>query len=121
MGLLAPYVIPGFDRLLVQLILIMVAIIVWMLAVTGSSIVGIIRAIRRRRRGGQSTGAIVLASVAVATCAMWSLFFVGDNLMHHANPFDSMFAINLSLSILPWLWLTFASRSNAAARTNRMP
>ena len=121
MGLLEPFRIPGFDRLLAQLILILVAIIGWMLAVTVSSIVGIIRAIRRRRRGGQSTGAVVLASVVVATCAMWSLYFVGDNLLHHGNPFDSMLAINLSLSILPWLWLTFAIRTNAAARTKRMP
>ena len=115
MGLLAPFVIPGFDRLLVQLILILVAIVGWMLAVTVASIVGIIRAVRRRRRGGNSNGAIVLASVAVATVVMWLLYFVADNLLHRMNPLDSMLAINLSLSVLPLLWLTLAIRTNAAA------
>ena len=116
MGLLEPFVIPGFDRLLVQIILILVAIVGWMIAVTAASIVGIARAIRRRRRGGQSTAAIVQAGVALATVAMWLLYFVGDNLIHRMNPLDSMLAINLSLSILPLSWLMLAIRTNTAAR-----
>ena len=120
MGILEPYVIPGFDRLLLQLILILTGIIFWMLTVTIASIVGIIRGVRRRRRGSRSTGAIVLATAAVATVAMWLLYFVGDNLLHRMNPLDSMLAINLALSGLPLAWLIVAIRTNHAARSRQM-
>ena len=117
MGLLEPYRIPGFDRLLAQLILIAAAIIFWIVTVTVASIVGIVRAVRRRRRRGHSTSAIILAGVTVATVTMWLLYFVADNLIHRANPFDSMFAMNLGLSLLPVAWLMLAIRANAAQRT----
>ena len=121
MAVLEPYAIPGFDRLLVKLFLIVVTIIGSLVFLTISSIVGIIRAFRRRRRGGNSDMAIVLAGIAVALITCWLAYWVGDDIFHHQSPFNGMLAINLSFCMLPLSWLIVAIRANAAGRKSKEP
>src|SRR5262252_2804153 len=113
MGLLEPTVIPGLDRALLQLFGILAAIGLAILAVTLSSIVGMVRAARRRRRGLQSRAAVLLALTAVMMSTGWLLYWVGDNIFHHTNPLDGLFVINLTLCVLPCSWLITAIRANS--------
>ena len=61
MGLIEPTVVPGLDKALLELLIIFGAIVVAGLVVIISSVVGIFRAARRRRRGVRSVAAVVLA------------------------------------------------------------
>ena len=111
MDLLEPTVIPGLDRALLELFLIFSAIGVAILILTISSIVGTVRAVRRRRCGSRSNSAVLLALTAVVISTSWLLYWVGDNIVHHTNPFDGLF-INLMLCVLPFSWFISAMRAN---------
>jgi NADH:ubiquinone oxidoreductase subunit 6 (subunit J) len=114
MALLEPYVIPGFDWLVLKLLVIIVVVMVTGVVVTISSIVGLVRAIRRRRRGGQSKAAVVLATFAAVIAASWLLYWAGDALYQHENPLNSFFAINSAVCVLPLSWLIGAVSANIA-------
>lgn len=114
MALLEPYRIPGFDWLVLKLLVIIIVILVTGVGITISSIVGLIRAIRRRRRGGHSNAAVLLAALAVAIAASWSVYWAGDALYQHENPLNGFLAINLAVCLLPLSWLISALRANAA-------
>jgi Kef-type K+ transport system membrane component KefB len=125
MALLEPYVIPGFDWLVLKLLIVIGVILVTGVAITLSSIVGLIRAIRRRRRGRHSIAAVVLATIAVAIAASWLFYWAADALYQHENPLNGFFAINLAICLLPLSWLTGAIRANlapnrSAVRENRV-
>jgi hypothetical protein len=116
MGLLEPTTVPGLDRALLQLLLIFGAVAAAGLAVTVGSIIGIVRAVRRRRRGCHSTSAVVLAAIGNAVATSWLLYWVVDDLRNRSNPFNGLFAINLAFLILPLSWLRAAFRANIAGR-----
>ena len=116
MGLLEPIFIPGLDKALLALLIIFSVIVALSLVVTISSIVGIIRAVRRRRRGGHSASAVVLASIASAIATCWLLYWVGDDIYHGLIPIDALLAINLAACVLPLSWLSTAIRANSARR-----
>jgi len=80
MALLEPYRIPGLEWLVLKLLVIAVVVVVTGVAITVSSIVGLIRAILRKRRGGHSIAAVVLAAIAEALAASWLLYWAGDAL-----------------------------------------
>jgi Kef-type K+ transport system membrane component KefB len=114
MALLEPYVIPGFDWLVLKLLCVIGIILFTGVVITLSSIVGLIRAVRRRRRGGRSIAAVMLATVAVAIVASWSLYWAADAAYHHENPLNGFLAINFAICLLPLSWLTGAIRANLA-------
>ena len=116
MGLLEPFVIPGLDKALLELLIIFGVIVASGLIVTASSIAGIIRGLRRRRRSGQSVSAVVLAIVATAITTCWLLYWVGDDIYHRSNPIDALFVINLLICVPPWSWLSVAIQTNGARR-----
>jgi len=112
MGLFEPNFIPGLDRALLEIFLTLAAVGLVFLVLTISSIAGIIRALRRRRRGGRSSGAVRFSVVAVSITTLWLLYWVGDNLYHKSNPLDGLLVINLGLCVLPFVWLITAVRAN---------
>jgi hypothetical protein len=114
MGLLEPFVIPGFDRVVLKLLIIFGLIVTTGLVVTISSIVGVIRAIRRRRRGGRSWMAAVLAVMATAVTLFWLLYWVGYDIHDRSNPINGLLAINLAICVLPLSWLIASIRANGA-------
>ena len=117
MALLEPYVIPGFGKALLELLIILGTIFVAGLTIIVSSIVGIVRARRRRRRNVGSVGAVVLASLATITSAGWLLYWVASNVHERSNPVDSTFAINSSICVLAIWWLLAALRTNSRLRS----
>src|SRR5262249_13469376 len=120
MALLEPYRIPGFDWLVLKFLLIVGLILVTGVAIVISSIVGVIRAIRRGRRGGQSISAGVLAAIASAIAASWSLYWATDSLYQHENPLNGFLAINFAICMLPCSWLIGAICANRAChRVNK--
>ena len=86
LGLLEPRAVPGIEKTLTKVLIIFSVIIGLGLVVTISSIVGVIRAVRRRRRGGHSVAAVVLAAIANA------------------------------ISVLPLSWLIASIHANVARR-----
>lgn len=114
MAILEPYRIPGFDWLVLKLLAVISVILVTGAVITISSIVGFIRAIRRRRRGGHSKAALVLAAMAVAIAISWSLYWATDALHQHENPLNSFLAINLAICLLPLSWLIATISANRA-------
>jgi hypothetical protein len=114
-ALFEPTVIPGLDRAILELAFVFTAVAVAMLVLTVSSIIGIVRGIRRRRRGLHSRSAIALALTASSIAALWLLYWVADGLYHRTNPWDGLLAINLSLCLLPFFWLVTAIRANKSA------
>jgi hypothetical protein len=114
MGLLEPQVVPGLDRALSELLLIFSAVLGGSLLITASSIVGLIRALRRRRRGEQSSVAIVLALIANAMTLVWLCYWAGSEIYSRSNPINALFAINAALCVLPLAWLMAAIRTNGA-------
>jgi hypothetical protein len=112
---LEPTVIPGLERAILELALIVVCVGGFMLLLTVSSIIGIVRGIRRRRRGTNSRAAIAAAIVACSISALWLLYWVGDNIYHRVNPLDGLLVINLVLCILTFSWLVAAIRANTSA------
>jgi hypothetical protein len=120
MGLLEPTAVPGLDKALGELFIIFGVIIASGLALTISSIVGIVRAVRRRRRGGHSVTAVVLAAVAASITVSWLLYWVGDDIHHGSNPFDGLLTINFVICLPPLSWLIAAIRANAHHRTSTL-
>jgi hypothetical protein len=116
MSLIEPTTIPGLDKALLELLIIFSVIAASGLIVTASSIAGIIRALRRRRRSGQSISAVVLAVVATAITTGWLLYWVGDDIYHRSNPIDALLLINLLICVPPWSWLSVAIHANVARR-----
>jgi len=114
MAIFEPYVIPGFDWLVLKLLIIICLILATGIVITISSIVGFIRAIRRRRRGGHSNAAVVLAAIAAAIAASWSIYWAADALYQHENPLNGFLAINLAVCLLPLSWLISAVSANLA-------
>jgi len=114
MGLLEPYRIPGFDWLVLKLLVIIIVVLVTGVTITISSIVGLIRAIRRRRRGGHSIAAVVLATIAAVIAASWLLYWAADALYQHENPLNGFLAINTTICLLPLAWLIGAICANVA-------
>jgi len=112
MALLEPYRIPGLEWLVLKLLVIAVVVVVTGVAITVSSIVGLIRAILRKRRGGHSIAAVVLAAIAAALAASWLLYWAGDALYLHQNPIDGFLAINSAICLLPLSWLCAAIWAN---------
>ena len=112
MALLAPYRIPGFDWLVLKLLVIIVAVLITAFVIAVSSIVGLIRAVRRRRRGEHSIAAVVLSSIALAIASSWLLYWAGDAVAQHENPLNSLLAINFAVCLLPFAWLVAAIFAN---------
>jgi len=119
MPVLEPTVIPGLDRALLELALIFGAVGGAILILTISSIVGIVRAVRRRRRGSRSRAAVTLALTAFMITTIWLLYWAGNNIRHNASPFDGLLVINLILCILPFVWLISAICANRFAAQKR--
>jgi len=114
MGLLEPNAVPGLDRALLELFLIFSAVLGSALLITVSSIVGLVRAVRRRRRGERSSVAIVLALAAIAIPSLWLCYWVGVDIYNRSNPINALLAINAALCVLPFTWLVSAIRANRA-------
>jgi hypothetical protein len=114
MGLMEPTVIPGLDKALLQLFAIFSVVIATGSVVTLSSIVGLVRAIRRRRRGGRSVSAVALAAFANAIAAAWLLYWLIYDIHDRSNPINGLFAINLAIWLLPLSWLIASIRANRA-------
>lgn len=113
-GLLEPNIVPGLDKALLELFVIFSVVIGIGLMVTISSIVGVIRAIRRRRRGGRSVSAVASAAVANAIAAAWLIYWVAYDIHDRSNPINALFAINLAIWLLPLSWLIASIRANRA-------
>lgn len=110
MGLLEP----AFTADLLIALIIISVIFVASLVVTISSIVGIIRAVRRRRRGEHSTSAVVLASIASAITICGMLSWLGYDIYHGSSLIDPVLLISLAACVLPLFWVITAIRANSA-------
>ena len=119
MALLAPFVIPGFDRVVLKLLIIVGVILVAGVVVTISSIVGVIRAVLRLRRSGHSVAAVVLAVIANVMTVAWLLYWVADDIHHNENPINVLLAINFAIALLPLSWLVAAVGANVARGRRR--
>jgi len=117
--LLEPTVIPELDRAILEFLLIFAAVAAAILLLTVSSIIGIIRAIRRHRRGEYSSGAVALAALATAISAAWLTYWAGNSMYQKVNPLDGLLAINFALCVLPFSWLFAAIRANT--RSSLLP
>ena len=112
MGLLEPNVVPGLDRALLELLLIFSAVLGSGLLITVGSVVGLIRAVRRRKRGEKSLPAILLALLANGITLLWLCYWIGVDIYNRSNPINALLAINASLCLLPLAWLVAAIRAN---------
>jgi vacuolar-type H+-ATPase subunit I/STV1 len=112
MGVLEPNVIPGLDRALLELFLIFGAVLGLGLLITVGSVVGLIRAVRRRKRGEKSLPAILLALIANGITLLWLCYWIGVDIYNRSNPINALLAINASLCLLPLTWLVAAIRAN---------
>jgi hypothetical protein len=113
---LEPFVIPGFDRVVLKLLIIFSFIIVTGIVVTISSIIGVIRAVRRRRRGTRSKPAVILAAAGATIAISWLLYWVGSDIADRSNPINGLLGINFALCVLPLSWLVAAVRANVVWR-----
>lgn len=98
-------IIPGIDWLVLKLLIIVSVVLVTGVAITISSIVRLIRAIRRRRRGEHSIAAVMLATIAAGIAASWLLYWAAEALYQHENPLNGFLAINSAICLLPCSWL----------------
>jgi hypothetical protein len=111
-ALLEPFVIPGLDKALLELLLVFGVIIVTGLVLTLGSIAGLVRAVRRRRRGGKSSAAIGLAVMATTIASLWLCYWFAADVYERSNPINALFAVNAALCVLPLIWLIAAIRVN---------
>jgi hypothetical protein len=118
LALLEPFVVPGLDKTLLQLLLILSAVVGSGLLITAGSIVGLIRAVRRRSRGEKSLVASMLAVIANAFTLLWLCYWVGVDIYNRSNPINALFVINAALCVLPLAWLLSAIRANRAGHTS---
>jgi hypothetical protein len=109
-----PTVIPGLDKALLQFFILACGVIGSAMLVTISSIAGLIRATRRRRRGGYSLAAVVLAALANALALVWLLYWLAYDLQARSNPINGLLAINLAICLLALSWLIASIRANRA-------
>lgn len=116
MSFLEPFVLPGFDRVVLKLLIIFGVILVTGIVVTIGSIVGVIRAVRRHRRGDHSKGAVIIAATAAAITISWLLYWVGSDIADRSNPINGLLGINFALCVLPLSWLVAAVRANVVWR-----
>jgi uncharacterized membrane protein YhiD involved in acid resistance len=114
MILLEPFTVPGLDKALLELLITAGVILATGVAVTVGSIIGLIRALRRQRRGDRSLAAVVMAATAFVITLAWLLYWVRNDLHDKGNPVNAMFAINAALCVLPLTWLVAAIRANRA-------
>jgi hypothetical protein len=112
MGLLEPNVVPGLDRALLELFLIFGAVLGLGFLITVGSVVGLIRAVRRRKRGEKSSPAILLALLASGITLLWLCYWIGVDIYNRSNPINALLAINASLCLPPLTWLVAAIRAN---------
>lgn len=114
MALLEPFTVPGLDKSLFELLIILSSILITGAVVTVGSVIGLIRAVRRRRRGDRSSAAVVLAAIATAIALAWLLYWVRYDLHDKANPINALFGINAALCLLPFSWFVAAIRANSS-------
>ena len=114
MALLEPFTVPGLDKSLFELLITLGSILLTGAVVTVASVIGLIRAVRRRRCGDRSSAAVVLAAIATAIALAWLLYWVRCDLHDKANPINALFGINAALCLLPLLWFVAAIRANRA-------
>src|SRR6185295_17186822 len=84
------------------------------LLVVTSSGVGVIRAIRRRRRGGRSVAAVVLAAFANIITTAWLIYWLAHDVHDRSNPINALLVLNLAICALPLMWLIASIRANRA-------
>jgi len=116
MGFLEPNVIPGLDKAILELLLVVCAVVGSALLITVASVAGLLRAVRRRRRGGHSRPAVALAFIALAIMASWMGYWIVWDLHNRTNPINPLLAINVTLCVLPLMWLVAALNANGAQR-----
>ena len=112
--LLEPFTVPGLDKSLFELLITLGSILITGAVVTVGSVIGLIRAVRRRRCGDRSSAAVVLATIATAIVLAWLSYWVRSDLHDKANPINALFGINAALCLLPLSWLVAAIRANRA-------
>ena len=112
MALLEPFTVPGLDKSLFELLITLGSILITGAVVTVGSVIGLIRAIRRRRRGDRSAAAVVLAAIATAIALAWLLYWMRYDLHEKANPINALFGINAALCLLPLSWFVAAICAN---------
>jgi hypothetical protein len=116
MGFLEPNVIPGLDKAILELLLVVCAVVGSALLITVVSVAGLIRAVRRRRRGGHSRPAVALAFIALAITVLWLGYWIAVDIHNRAHPISALLAINVTLCVFPLMWLVAALNANGAQR-----
>ena len=119
MSFLEPNAIPGLERALLELMALFGLAAAGLLTLIFSSIVGIVRAVRRCRRGGYSLSAVVLGAIAMTISSSWLLYWVVDDVHHGSNPLNGLLLINFLVGLLPASWLMAAIRANAYHRRSQ--
>ena len=114
LALLEPFTVPGLDKSLFELLITLSSILITGAVVTFGSVIGLIRAVRRRRRGDRSAAAVALALVGTAITLTWLLYWVRSDLHDKANPINALFGINAAFCLLPLSWFVAAIRANRA-------
>jgi hypothetical protein len=111
LAILEPFTVPGLDKALLELLITLSSILITGVVVIIGSIIGLIRAVRRRRRGDRSATAVVMATTANVIALVWLLYWVRYDLHDKANPLNPLFAINAAFCLLPLSWLVAAIRT----------
>ena len=114
LALLEPSTVPGLDKSLFELLITLGSILITGAVVTVGSVIGLIRAIRRRRHGDRSAAAVVLAAIATAIALAWLSYWVRYDLHDKASPINALLGINAALCLLPLSWFVAAIRANRA-------
>jgi hypothetical protein len=117
LAFLEPFTVLGLDRALLELLITLSSILITGSFVMIGSIIGLIRAVRRQRRGDHSVAAVVMATTANAIALAWLLYWLRHDLHDKANPINALVAINAGLCVLPLAWLVAALRANRARRS----
>jgi len=112
LALLEPFTVPGLDKSLFELLITLGSILITGAVVTVGSVIGLIRALQRRRRGDRSSAAVVLAAIATAIALVWLSYWVRYDLHEKSNPINALFGINAALCLLPLSWFVAAICAN---------